>query len=220
MVTFTLRDPSFVRRATRIGAESAAGQSIDWVAIGRELARGPWAAPLERIATAERNLARELAQAPEAARAVLATTLAQVRSAANLGIGLARRLRSLDHALQGYAGMDPEMSRREARDKRSRAAATSDEAAQHALLDAAKALEESAQTASSLRTLRERTTAQLESLSARLESVAVRGVRLRVRSDGSSELAETLSAELDAVRDTLGVLESIDAPPDEREGRE
>jgi hypothetical protein len=218
MVALALRDPAFVRRATSAVAKPDAGQPIDWAAVGRELGQGPWAASLERVAAAERNLAREFAQSPETARVVLASTLAQVRSAANLGIKLARRLRSLDYALQGYAGMDPERSRREAEDKRQRAARASDPAAQRALSDAAKALDESAQTAGSLRTLRERTTAQLESLSAMLESVAVRGVRLRVRSDGSSEIAETLGTELDAVRETLGVLESIDAPAAEREG--
>jgi hypothetical protein len=219
MVTLTMRDPAFQQQARSAVADRDAGSPIDWVAIGRELGRGPWAAPLERVAAAERNLARELAQAPDAARSVLASTLGQVRSAATLGLQLARRLQSLDRALQGYAGMDPELSRGEARDKRNRAAAASDVASQRALLDAASALEESAQTADSLRTLRERTAAQLDSLSAMLESVAVRGVRLRVRSDArSEELAETLGAEMEAVRETLGVLESIDEPTAEAKG--
>jgi hypothetical protein len=213
MVVVTLRDPEFVRQVTTRSSDSDAGAPIDWASVGRQLGRGAWGPPLERIATAERNLARELAQAPAAARAILASTLGQVRSAASLGLQLARRLRSLDQALQNYAGMNPESSRREADDKRARAAAAGDGAARRALLDAAAALEESAQTAESLRTLRERTSAQLESLSVMLESVAVRSVRLRVRSDGASEdLSESLGAEIDAVRETLGVLEGLDEP--------
>jgi hypothetical protein len=83
--------------------------------------------------------------------------------------------------------------------------------AARALSDAAVALDESARTAESLRMLRERTATQLESLSAMLESIAVRGVRLRVQSDdGSGDLVETLGVEMDAVRETLGVLESMD----------
>jgi hypothetical protein len=213
MVLLTLRDPAFVQRA--LGAAGGeAGAPVEWGEVRRELGRGPWDASLARIAAAEHNLGRELAQAPEGARSVLASTLAQVRSAATMGVQLARRIRSLDEALRGVAGMDSTNSRREAEEKRSRAAMAQDPAAQKALLDAAVALEEAARTSDSLRSLRDRTAAQLESLSAMLESVAVRGVRLRVHSDGGSaeELTETLGAELDAVRETLGVLESIDEP--------
>jgi hypothetical protein len=213
MVLLTLRDPSFAASQRRAAEGADAGDAPPWEALERELGRGEWGAPLARIATAERNLARETAQAPEAARAVLASTLGQVRAAATLGVQLARRLRSLDQAFQRVAGMDPELSRREAADKRARAAAARDPGAQRALADAANALEESARTVDSLRTLRERTAAQLESLSAMLESVAVRGVRLRVQSDGeTSDVAETLGAEMDAVRETLGVFESMDDP--------
>jgi hypothetical protein len=214
MVVASMRDPAFGRRVAGQIEGLEAGAPVDWRAVERELGRGPWAAPLVRTATAESNLARELAQAPEAARSVLASTLSQVRSAVGLGLQLARRIKSLDEALQGNAGMDAELSRREAADKRARAGAATDPTAQRALLDAASALEEAARTSDSLRALRERTSAQLESLAAMLESVAVRGVRLRVHSDGgnSDDVAETLSAEMDAVRETLGVLESMDEP--------
>jgi hypothetical protein len=213
MVFLSLRDPAFVRRVSRgLGTEEA-GDPVDWARLERELGRGEWVPSLTRIAAAERNLARELAQAPDAARSVLSSTLGQVRAAAALGAQLARRLRSIDQALEGYAGMNPEMSRLEAADKRARADGARDDAARRALADAAAALEESARTAESLRTLRERTAAQLDSLAAMLESVAVRGVRLRVQSDaGAGDIAETLGAEMDAVRETLGVLESMDEP--------
>jgi hypothetical protein len=213
MVVLTVRDPAFVRRVVSARAEESAGEAIPWAALARELGAGEWAAPLARIAAAERNLAQELAQSPDAARSVLSSTLGQVRTAAGLGTQLARRLRSLDQALAGYAGMNPDLSRREAAEKRARAAVVHDEMAQRALRDAAVALEESARTAESLRALRERTATQLESLSAMLESVAVRGVRLRVQSDeGAADLVETLGLEMDAVRETLGVLESMDQP--------
>jgi hypothetical protein len=214
MVLLTLRDPAFVQRTALGAAGGEAGVPIDWGEVRRELGRGPWDPSLARISAAEHNLGHELAQAPEGARSVLASTLAQVRSATTMGLQLARRMRSLDDALRGVAGMDAGVSRREADEKRGRASTAQDPTARKALLDAANALEESARTSDSLRSLRERTAAQLESLSAMLESVAVRGVRLRVHSDGGSaeELGETLGAEMDAVRETLGVLESIDEP--------
>jgi hypothetical protein len=213
MVFFTVRDPAFARQVTRTQGDESAGAAMNWASLERELGRGPWAAPLARIATAERNLARELAHAPDSARSVLSSTLGQVRAAATMGVELARRLRSLDQALGTYAGMNPDVSRREAEEKRARAAAARDPGAARAFGEAANALEESARTAESLRTLHERTAAQLESLAAMLESVAVRGVRLRVQSDGGAgEIAQTLDAEMDAVRETLGVLESIDEP--------
>jgi hypothetical protein len=213
MVALTMRDPVFAQRALRARVADESGEPIDWRAIARELGNGSWAASLERIATAERNLGVEVAQAPDDARAVLASTLAQVRSAARLGIELARRLRTLDHALQAYAGMNPARSRAEAQEKRQRAAAAADEAARQAFLDAAAALEESARSASSLLTLRERTVAQLDNLAATLESVAVRSVRLRVAGGGGpGEIAEALSADMQAVRETLDVLESVDEP--------
>jgi hypothetical protein len=211
MVLWTMRDPAFARTQRRESEDEGAGDALDWAALDRELGRGEWAAPLARIATAERNLARETSQAPEAARGVLASTLGQVRAASTLGVQLARRLRSLDQAFQAVAGMNPDLSRREAAEKRARSVAARDPAAQRAFADAATALEESARTADSLRTLRERTAAQLEGLAAMLESIAVRGVRLRVQSDGESvDVAETLGAEMDAVRETLGVFESMD----------
>jgi hypothetical protein len=218
LVVLTLRDRAFVRRA--IGADAVdPGAPLDWAEIAGTLRGGPWAASLDRIATAERNLARELEQAPSSARGVLASTLAQVRAAARLGGELAQRLHSLDHVLQSYAGMNPELARREAADKSARAAIAVDVGTKQALEGAAVALEESARTAESLRSLHERTAAQLEGLAAVLESVAVRGVRLRVQSDGGTDrLSATLGAEVDAVRETLGVLESIDPPSDRRRG--
>jgi hypothetical protein len=211
MVTLSVRDPAFVQRALRASAADDAGEPIDWPATARQLGRGAWAPSLERIATAERNLGVELGHAPDDARAILASTLSQVRSAARLGIELARRLRTLDYALQAYAGMNPAQSRAEAQDKRRRAEAATDDAARRAFLDAANALEESARSAASLLTLRKRTVAQLDNLAATLESVAVRSVRVRVEGGGGpGEIAETLSADMQAVRETLDVLESVD----------
>jgi hypothetical protein len=212
MVLLTLRDPGFVRKVTTASADESAGDALDWASLQKELGRGEWAGPLARIAAAERNLTGELARAPDAARGVLSSTLGQVRTACGYGMQLARRLKSLDQALVGY-GMNADLSRSEAAEKRARSATVRDPAAQKALGDAATALEEAAKTADSLRTLRERTSAQLESLSAMLESVAVRAVRLRVQSDpGAGDIAEALGAEMDAVRETLGVLESMDEP--------
>jgi hypothetical protein len=213
MVVLTVRDPAFVRRVLKVRVDESAGEPIAWAALAKELGPGEWTAPLARIATAERNLAHDLAESPDAARALLSSTLGQVRAAAGLGTQLGRRLRSLDQALAGYAGMNPDLSRREAAEKRARAASADDGVAARALSDAAAALDESARTAESLRSLRERTATQLESLSAMLESVAVRAVRLRVQSDdGAGDLAENLGVEMDAVRETLGVLESMDQP--------
>jgi hypothetical protein len=211
LVVVALGDRAFVQRALAPRATTRVAEAFDWRAVGEELGEGEWTAPLARIATAERNLAAEGAAAPETAQQVLASTLEQLRAAANLGVQLARRLRSLDDALRTHAGMDPDRSRREAADKRARAARAKDETAARAMTDAAGALDEAASTADSLRALRERTAAQLDGLAAMLESVAVRGVRLRVQSDvGSSDIAETLRAEMDAVRETLTVLESLD----------
>jgi hypothetical protein len=213
MVVLTLRDPAF--RRDLLGGDDA----IDWGAVRRQLGPGEWRPPLERIAAAEQNLAHELASAPESAKSVLASPLAQLRTAARMGTQLATRLRDLDVALARTSGMKPDLSRREAADKRARAGAARDAAARKAFADAADALEESARTADSLRALRERTAAQLESLAAMLESIAVRGVRLRVQSDGgSADLAGALGAEMDAARETLGVLESMD--DEERAGAE
>jgi exo-beta-1,3-glucanase (GH17 family) len=210
MVVLTVRDPAFVRRVVSGVPTDDGPANLDWKALGRELGQGEWSAPLARIATAERNLARELSQSTDAARSVLASTLEQVRAAARLAAQLARRLRSIDQAI-GYEGMNPDLARREAADKRARAASASDAEARRALADAASALDTSARTADSLRAGRERTAAQLESLSAVVESIAVRGVRLRVQSDdGTANLAESLGAEMDAVRETLGVFESMD----------
>jgi hypothetical protein len=212
MVGLSLRDPAFVQHAAR-AARDDEEEPIDWSAVRREAGSGPWLGPLERIAAAERNLDHEVDSASEGACAVLSSTLSQVRTAARLGVELARRIRELDSALQGYAGMDPDRSRREAEDKRRRAEVATDQEARKALSDASNALEESAKTADDLRVLRERTSAQLESLSVVLESVAVRGVRLRVQADGGpQDIAENLGAEVDAVRETLGVLESMARP--------
>jgi hypothetical protein len=211
MVILSLRDPSFVARAVRREPATESGEPIAWKTVARELGAGSWVPSLERIARAENNLGGELQLAPEGARAAMASTLGQVRSAASMGIDLARRLRSLEYALQGYGGMNPAQSRAEAQEKRSRASESADEAVRRALLDAASALEQSAQTAESLRALRERTLAQLESLAATLESVAVRSVRLRVSGDGGpDDISASLQADVAAMRETLDVLESVE----------
>jgi hypothetical protein len=212
MVFLSLRDPGFVARTVRSTPATESGEPIAWKDVARELGAGSWVSSLERIARAENNLRGEVGMAPEGARDAMASTLAQVRSAARMGIDLARRLRSLEYAIQGYGGMNPAQSRAEAQEKRRRAAESADEAARRALLDAAAALEQSAQTAESLRTLRERTVVQLESLAATLESVAVRSVRLRVAGDGGpDDLSASLQADVAAMRETLDVLESVES---------
>ena len=210
MVFASMRDRAFVARVLRGAEDERAGASIDWRAAARELGAGPWAAPLQRVALAERNLVSELALSPESARGAIASTLAQFRSAARLAIDLAARLRSIDGALRSYAGMDPDASRGEAAHKRARANEAGDEISRKALLQAAAALDESATTAEALRRSYARTAAQIESLSAMLESVAVRGVRLRLSDAEAGELTATLGAEIEAVRETLSVLESMD----------
>jgi hypothetical protein len=212
MVFLSLRDPSFVARAVRQAPATESGEPIEWKRVARELGTGSWVPSLERIARAENNLAGEIALAPDGARAAMASTLGQVRSAARMGIDLARRQRSLEYALQGYGGMNPAQSRAEAQEKRRRAAESADDAARRALLDAASALEQSAQTAESLRALRERTLAQLDSLAATLESVAVRSVRLRVAGDGGpDDISASMQADVAAMRETLDVLESVES---------
>ena len=214
MVFASMRDRAFVARVLRGAEDERAGASIDWRAVARDLGAGPWAAPLLRIALAEQNLVSELALSPESARGAIASTLAQFRSAGRLAIDLAARLRSIDGALRSYAGMDPDASRRESAHKRARANDAADEVSRKALLQAAGALDESAATAEVLRRSYARTAAQIESLAAMLESVAVRGVRLRLSDAEAGDLTATLGAEIDAVRETLSVLESMD-PPDE-----
>jgi hypothetical protein len=60
--------------------------------------------------------------------------------------------------------------------------------------------------------LRERLSAQLESLAASLESVAVRSIRLRVASPDATggDAAEALRVDIDAVKETLSVFEETD----------
>jgi hypothetical protein len=211
MVLLTLRDPKFVQRAVRIETDGQAGEEIDWARVWKELGRGAWLPPLQRIAQSERAIGGQLAQTPDAARPILASTLAQVRAAGRLAIDLARKLAALDASFAGFAAMNPQNSRAEADEKRRRAAAARDEQARQALLDAARSLDEAAASAEATLRLRERTLAQLESLAASLDSVAVRSVRLRVTSDGTDDLASTLSAEIEAVKETLSVFEADDA---------
>ena len=220
MVFASMRDRAFVAHVLRGAEDEQAGAAIDWRAAARDLGPGPWAAPLQRVALAERNLVSELALAPESARGPIASTLAQFRSAAKLAIDLAARLRSLDGALRSYAGMDADASRREAGHKRALANGAADDVSRKALLQAASALDESAATAEALRRSYARTAAQIESLSAMLESVAVRGVRLRLSDAGAGELTSTLGAEIDAVRETLSVLESMDPTDEARDAGE
>jgi hypothetical protein len=211
MVMLALRDRSFVESAVRGERETDTGEPIEW-AVLREFGRADYAAPLQRIATSEQKLSSELASAPEGARAVMATTLAQLRSAALLGIELARRLQKLDATLRTYPAANPQNIRREADERRRRAAMAIDAQASASLLDAAKSMDESAKTAEALFLLRERLSAQLESLAASLESVAVRSIRLRVASpDGAGgDMNETLRVDIDAVKETLSVFEESD----------
>ena len=84
MVFLALRDKSFVEKAVRGERESDAGEPMEWAPLLREFGKADYAAPLHRIATSEQKLTSELASAPEAARSLMASTLAQLRSAASL----------------------------------------------------------------------------------------------------------------------------------------
>ena len=210
MVMLSLRDPGFVRRAVREETDEQAGEEIDWGRTWKELANGPWAPALQRVGQSERALTGQLAQTPDAARPILASTLAQVRSAALLAIELSRKLKGLDASFAGFAAMNPSTSRAEADERRRRAAGAQDAQARQSLLDAAKSLDEAASSAEATLRLRERTLAQLESLAASLDSVAVRSVRLRVTSDGMDDVASSLHASIDAVKETLAVFEADD----------
>jgi hypothetical protein len=145
----------------------------------------------------------------------MASTLAQLRSAASLGVELARRLQKLDATLATYPAANAPMVRREAEERRRRAAMAQDAQASAAYLDAAKSMEESAATAEGMYRLRERLSAQLESLAASLESVAVRSIRLRVASaDGAGgDLNDALRVDIDAAKDMLSVFEESDLGP-------
>jgi hypothetical protein len=118
-------------------------------------------------------------------------------------------VRLLDTTLSTYSAMNPQQSRWEAQERRRRAGEVKDEQAKRAFLDAAKSLEESAESAEALQKLRERTVAQLENLGASLESVAVRTIRLRVSADqgNAAEIGDTLRVDVEAVKETLGVFE-------------
>src|SRR5262249_13133766 len=121
-----------------------------------------------------------------------------------------RKLKTLDASFAGFAAMNPANSRAEADEKRRRAAAATDEQAKRSLLDAARSLDEAAASAESTLRLRARTVAQLDSRAASLVSVAVRSVRLRVTSDGMDDVASGLNADIEAVKETLAVLEADD----------
>jgi hypothetical protein len=208
MVVLNLRDPSFVQGALQESSETEVGEPIDWGEI-KEFSNVELASPLKRIADSEKRLSAELNAAPAGSRAVMASSLAQLRSAARLGIELARKVKMLDSTLSTYSAMNPQQSRWEAQERRRRAGEVKDEEAKRAFLDAAKSLDESAESAEALQKLRERTVAQLENLGASLESVAVRTIRLRVSADegNAAEIGDTLRVDVEAVKETLGVFE-------------
>jgi hypothetical protein len=219
MVVLSLRDRAFVEKAAGEAKRTDTDDRIDWSVVAREGQPVPkeiWA-PLQRIATTEAKLTSELASAPEGARAVLASTLGQIRSAARLGIELARKVQALDRSLLAYPALNPQQSHMEANERRRRAAAASDEQAKSSLLEAAKSLDESAAVGESMLKLRERTVAQLESLAASLENVAVRSIRLRVHADGAEgDVADALRVDVDALKETLELFEE----PSMTRGRE
>lgn len=207
MVFLSVRDPSFIERALATGDD--VGEPIEWPAVFEEITTGELTAPLKRIAANELSLAQQLATAPASARAMMASTLQQLRTAGRLAVELARKVKALD-AMLAHAAMNPEQSRWEASERKKRADGVADPEAKRAFLDAAKSLEESAKSAEAMRTLRERTVGQLENLAASLESVAVRTIRLRVSTnDGSAgaNVGETLRVDMEAVKETLSVFE-------------
>ena len=209
MVMLALRDPAFVASQVRDEQVADAGETLKWGDVARELGGG-LPAPIARIAESEQKLAGELSSAPEGARTLLASTLAQVRTAARLAIELARKVQGLDHTLRTYPAMNFDRLRRDAEERRRAAAATKDAEARASMLDAAKSLEDSATSAESMLKLRDRTVAQLDNLAASLENVSLKSLRLRVADDGSSEAAQALRIDIDAIKETLGVFESPD----------
>ncbi len=186
MVVLTVRDPAFVRRVASVARRRERGRA-DRLVGARERARSG------RVGGPPRS--HRDGRAQSRARACAVARCGAQRPLFDAGAGAHRG--GARHAARAPSavtrpgprwecGNEPRsVAARSGRQAR-RAAGARDEMAARALSDAAMALDESARTAESLRTLRERTAAQLESLSAMLESVAVRGVRLRVQSDDGS----------------------------------
>jgi hypothetical protein len=107
--------------------------------------------------------------------------------------------------------MDPRRARADAAERRKRAEQASDAQARASFLEAAQSLDESAKSAEGLLRLRERTIAQLDSLAASVENVAVRSIKVRVATDGSEAVADALRIDVEAIKETLGVFEESDA---------
>ena len=208
LVVLSLRDPSFVERAAA-AEEPTAGEPAEWNEVFGSIKEGELVAPLQRIRKNEERLMQQLVGAPKTTRSIVANALGQMRQAARLAVELAKKVQGLDVTLEGLKGNSPEQARWEAKERRRRAEATSDDATKQSFLDAAQSLEESAKSTEAMLRLRERTLAQLENLAASLESVAVRSIRLRVSADDGDldQVGEALRVDVAAAKETLGVFE-------------
>jgi hypothetical protein len=213
MVYLSALDRNFVRKAL---GDAELAQGVDWDKALAGLREERLRELLLRLRRSEESLAREVAASPEGLREVLAQCLQQLRSAARLGVDLARRVENLDTSLQA---MNPHTARQEAVKRRAWAEAARDHGAQSEFREAAARLDEAAGSAEALLALRERTLAQLDNVAASLESAAVRAVRVRVDGGdaaGQGALQEALRVDVETLRDTLGVFEGaeveIEAP--------
>ncbi|MBI5515961.1 MAG: hypothetical protein HY909_19420 [Deltaproteobacteria bacterium] len=216
MVYLSALDQKFVRKVLDT-AEVTGG--VDWDKALAGIKDEHLRALLGRLKKSEEALAREVSAAPSGLSSVLAQCLQQLRSAAALGVELARRVENLDTSLHA---MDPAGSRAEAGKRRSWAQSARDEGAKSEFLEAAARLDEAAGSAEALLRLRERTLAQLDNVAASLESAAVRAVRVRVdggEGAGEGALQEALRVDVETLRDTLGVFESAEVEAPRRAAR-
>lgn len=203
MVMFSLRDPKFIARALGMAAATPAVR----VDVARSITDPELRNILDRIAKSESRLVDEVNGAPPSLQPLLATSLEQVRSAAKLGVDLARKVADIDASL---ARTDATTARAEARKRREWAQRSGDDAGRQEYLDAAAALDESAEHVESLRALRQKTFAQLDHLAVSLENALVRSVRIRVASpddEGARAISEALRADVENLRETLSLFE-------------
>ncbi len=216
MVFFSLRDPKFIALAL---GNATATPSLQADAA-RAVSDPDLRAILDRIAESERRLVEQVNEASPSLRPLLNTSLEQVRSAAKLGHELARKIEDIDSSL---ARTDVAHARAEAARRREWAKKATDAAGRQEFLEAAAALDESAEHAESLRALRQKTFAQLDHLAVSLENALVRSVRIRVAShddEGARAISEALRADVENLRETLAVFEEPALRAGRQAGRE
>jgi len=219
MVWLSVRDPRFIERTLVSDANRAS--AIDWTLRVADIDSVELRPLLARIAQAEAKIEAQVDRAPPSLIPVLEASLEQVRSAANLGVDLARRGQDLDRQLA--AVQRPDKVRADAGGRRERAAATTDPAIRDEYLATATALEETASQTEQLEQVRDRIYAQLDGLAAALESAVLRSMRIRVASSDDEENAAALSTALrvdvNTMRETLAVFEEVSVPAQENQRR-